>query len=82
MDKRKKRSEIGLKQASTSLVGGAVILGAGGAVVGAIPGTTAATAGGGISAVAGFLPTMGTALGAGLTVQQLRKLQKVSKKRK
>ena len=76
----KKRKEIGLKQASMGLVGGAVVLGAGGTVIGAIPGTTAATAGGGISAAAGFLPTMGTVMGAGLTVQQLRKLQKVSEK--
>ena len=78
----KKRKEMGLKQASMGLVGGATILGVGGAVVGAIPGTTAATAGGGITAAASFLPTIGVAVGAGLTLQQLRKLEKVSKKRK
>ncbi len=76
----KKRKEIGLKQASMGLVGGAVILGAGSSVVGAIPGTTAATAGGGITAAASFMPVMGTALGAGLTIRELKKLQKVSKK--
>lgn len=76
----KKRKEMGLKQATTGIVGGAVILGMGGAVVGAIPGTTAATAGGGITAAASFMPVMGTALGAGLTVRELRKLEKVSKK--
>ncbi len=78
----KKRKEMGLKQATTGLVGGAVVLGAGGVVVGAIPGTTAATAAGGITAAASFMPVMGTAMGVGLTVQQLRKLEKVSKKRR
>ena len=82
MAKRKKVSEMGLKQATTGIVGGAVVLGVGGSVVGAIPGTTAATAGGGITAAASFMPTMGAAMGAGMTMQQLRKLQRVSKKRR
>ncbi len=76
----KKKKDLGIAKPAMGLVGGAAILGVGGSVVGAIPGTTAATAGGGLTAAAGFMPLMGTAMGAGLTVQQLRKLQKVSKK--
>lgn len=78
----KKRKEIEFIKPSTGLVSGAVILGAGGMVVGAIPGTTAATAGGGITAAASYMPMMGGVMGAGMTLQEVRKLQKVSKKKR
>ena len=80
MAKRKK--DLGIAKPAGALVGGAVILGAGGSVVGAIPGTTAATAGGGLTAMASFMPVAGTAIGAGLTIQQLKKLEKQTKRRR
>ena len=72
----KKRKEMGLKQASMGLVGGAVILSTGSQVVSSVGGS-----GAGLTAAARFLPTMGTALGAGLTLQQVRKLQSLKSER-
>ena len=82
MGKRKKREDMGMVKPAMGLVGGGVILGVGGSVVGAIPGTTAATAGGGLTAMASFMGPMGATVGAGLTVQQLRKLEKQTKRRR
>ena len=78
----KKRKKTSLGEAGIGLTKGAVILGVGGSVVGAIPGTTAATAGGGLTAMASFMPVAGTAIGAGLTIQQLKKLEKQNKRRR
>ncbi len=76
MAKRKKESEMGLKQATIGIVGGSVILGVGsGAAVKA--GGSAA----GLTAAAGFLPPIGATIGAGLTLRELEKLKKVGKQR-
>lgn len=77
MAKRKQRAEMGFKQASTGLVGGAVILG-----VGADVAVKAGGSGAGMGAAASFMPAMGATMGAGMTLQEVRKLQKVSKKKR
>ena len=77
---RKKKD--GLKRATLGLVGGSVILSTGSSIVGSVGGSTAASAQAGLGAAAGFLSPIGATVGAGLTVQQLRKLQKVSKRRR
>lgn len=82
MAKRKKKDEIGFVKPTTGLVKGSVILGVGGSVVSGVGGSTAGTAGGGLVTAASFMPAMGTATGAGLTVQQLRKLEKQTKRRR
>ena len=68
---RKKNN--GLQRTAIGLVGASVVVGAfGGTRVG----------GDVITPVAQFLPVGATVIGAGLTVQQLRKLQKVQKQKK
>ena len=77
MDKRKKREDLGITRPAMGLVGGAAILGIGSTVAVKAGGSAA-----GMSAAASFLPPMGTAVGAGLTVMQLRKLEKQTKRKK
>ncbi len=82
MARRKKKEDFGIAKPAMSLVGGATILGVGGAVVTGVGGPTAGAAGGGLTAAASFLPPIGAAIGAGLTVQQLKKLQKTAKRKR
>ncbi len=63
-------------RASIELVKGSVILGVGSSIAIQSGGSAA-----GLSAAASFMPTMGVAIGGGLVVGQLRKLQKVSKRK-
>ncbi len=77
MAKRKKDSDLGIVRASKGIVVGSAVLGFGGSVVGAAGGPV-----GGITAAAGFLPIVGTTIGGGLVVGQLRKLNKQVKHRK
>ena len=76
MAKRKKVAETGLIGPTGQLVGGAVILGAGASVATGVGGST-----GGITAAASFMPVIGMGVGAGLTVRQLRKLEKQTKRK-
>ncbi len=82
MARKKKDSDLGIARPAMGIVSGGVILGVGSSVVGGVGGSTAASSQAGLGAAAGFLPPMGATVGAGLTVQQLRKLQKVSKRRR
>ena len=77
MGKRKKREDLGIARPAMGLVGGAAILGIGSTVA-----VKAGGSGAGMSAMASFMPAMGTTVGAGLTVQQLRKLEKQTKRRR
>ncbi len=86
MAKRKKDSDLGIVRASKGIVVGSAVLGFGGSVVGAasgpVGGSTAASSQAGLGAAAGFLPIVGTTIGGGLVVGQLRKLNKQVKHRK
>ena len=82
MAKQKKTARNEFIGPTMGLVGGAVTLGVGGSIVGAIPGTTAATAGGGLTAAASFMSPIGATIGGGLVVGQLRKTNKQVKPRK
>ncbi len=82
MEKHRKAKDVGFIKPAKGLVGGTVILGVGGSVVSGIGGPTANVAGGGLVTAAGFFPAIGTAVGAGLTVQQLRKLEKQTKRKR
>lgn len=82
MAKHKKAQDVGVLRPAKGLVKGAVILGVGGSVIAGVGGSTAASAGAGVTAAASFLPIAGTALGAGVVVGQLRKLEKQTKRRR
>lgn len=68
---RRKKQDLGIAQPAISMVGGATILGIGGQAA-----VSAGGSGAGMTVMAGYLPAMGTAIGAGLTIKQLRKLKK------
>ena len=70
-----KRKKDGLKQATIGLVGGSVILSTGSSVVQKTGGSAA-----GLTAAAGFMPAMGTAMGAGMTLMQLKKLERLKRR--
>lgn len=71
--KRKRRSMAG---EAMGFVGAGVGMGVGAGVLGGIPGAAAASAATGVGKLAGFMPTMGTVAGAGMTLKQLKKLGK------
>ena len=75
MAKQKKRQEIGIIGLGTGLVVGSVVIGAGGAVLGGIGGSTAVAAQGGLTTFASFTPVIATGLGSFLVVRQLQGLQ-------
>lgn len=77
MAKHKKAKDIGVIKPTGALVGGAVILGVGSSVVGAAGGPV-----GGLTAAASFMPVIGTGVGVGLTIQQLRKLEEQTKRKR
>lgn len=77
----KKKKDSGMAKPALGLVSGVVILGAGSSMVSGIGGPTAGYAGAGLTSAASFMPPMGAAVGAGLTVQQLKKLQKQTKQK-
>jgi len=70
MARRKKSREIDIVRPAGGLVVGATILG-----FGAQTATKAGGSGAGISAAAGFLPALGTTIGAGLTLGAVRNLE-------
>ena len=76
MAKRKKVSDMDIIGASKGIVVSSAVLGFGGSIVSGAGGNTT-----GISAAASFLPPIGAAIGAGLTVRQLKKLEKLQKRR-
>ena len=82
MARKKKDSEFGIAKPALALTGGAVVHGIGSSVVGGVGGSTAGAAGGGLVAAASFLPPIGAAIGAGLTIQQLQKLEKQVKRKR
>ncbi len=73
----RKKKDLGIAKPALGLTVGATILGVGAGVA-----VKAGGSGAGLSAAAGFLPTMGTAVGAGLTIVQLRKLEKQTKRKR
>ena len=75
MAKRKK--DLGIAKPAMELTMGASILGLGAGVA-----VSAGGSGAGMSAAAGFMPAMGTTVGAGLTIGQLKKLEKQNKRRR
>ena len=77
MAKRKKVSDLGIVKPAVGLTVGGSILGLGADVA-----VKAGGSGAGMSAMGSFMGPMGATVGAGLTVGQLKKLQKVSKKTK
>ena len=81
MGKHRKAQDVGFARPAKGLVKGAVILGVGGSVIAGVGGSTAASAGAGVTAAASFLPVAGTAIGGGIVIRQLKKLQKVRKRR-
>lgn len=82
MAKRKKDSDLGIVKPSMAIVGGGVVLGVGSSIVGGVGGSTAAGAQGGLVAASSFLPVAGTAIGAGLTLRQLRNLEEQTKRKR
>ena len=78
----RKKKDLDIAKPALALTGGAVVLGIGGSVVGGVGGSTAGAAGGGLVAAASFLPPIGAAIGAGLTIQQLQKLEKQVKRKR
>ncbi len=81
MAKRKKESEMGLKQATIGIVGGSVILGAGSKAVVPFSDTIVSHAQAGFTALGSALPPIGGITGAGVVIKGLEKLKKVGKQR-
>ncbi len=81
MAKKKKVSDLGIARPAMGLIGGGIALGLGSSIVGSVGGSTAASAQGGLTTAASFLPIAGTAVGAGLTIRQLKKLEKMQERR-
>ena len=77
---KKKKKDMGMAGPAMGMVTGGVVLGVGSQVVSGVGGSTAASAGGGLVTAASFMPTMGVAIGAGLTLEQVKKLQKKGKR--
>ena len=78
---KRKKKDTGMAGAALGMVAGGATLGIGAQVITQVGGPTAGYAGAGMTTMASFMPAMGSAYGAGLTVQQLKKLQKQSKRR-
>ena len=77
MRKRKSKNDVGMAKPAMGLVKGGVVLGVGGSVISSVGGNAA-----GVSTMAGFMPAMGAAMGGGIALQQVRKIQKQTRKRK
>lgn len=77
MAKRKKTSDLGIAKPAIGLTVGGSILGLGAGVA-----VKAGGSGAGLSAAAGFQKPIGATIGVGLTIRQLRKLQKVRKQKR
>ena len=77
MAKRKKMAQNEFIGPTIGIVSGATILGIGGSAAVKAGGSAA-----GMTAMSSFLPSIGGVMGAGLTLRQVKKLEKVSKKRK
>ena len=75
--RRKKMQDMGMVKPALGLTGGAVVLGMGSQVVSSVGGSTA-----GMGVASRFLSPMGTALGVGLTIRELRKLKRVQKQKR
>lgn len=75
MARRKK--DLGMARPAMGLVKGGVVLGVGSSVVTAAGGSAA-----GMTTMAGFMPAMGVAIGGGIALQQVRRLQKQTRRRK
>jgi len=73
--RRRKNEGLTIGRAATGLVVGSVVIGAGGAVLGGIGGSTAAAAQGGLTTFASFTPVIATGLGSFIVVRQLQGLQ-------
>lgn len=82
MANKRNRRRNGLIEGTRGIVVGATILGVGSSVVGGIGGSTAASAQAGLGAAAGFLPVIGTAVGAGVVIRQLDNLQESTKRKR
>ena len=78
----RKKKDLGIARPAKGLVKGTIILGVGGSVIAGVGGSTAASAGAGITAAASFLPVAGTAIGGGLVVRQLKRLEKQTKRKR
>lgn len=76
MVKRKKK-EMGMMKPAMGLVGGSVMFGLGGSIA-----ETGGFPAAGITAGARFLPAAGAAVGAGMAMGQVKKLQKLTKRKK
>lgn len=74
---KKRNKDLGITKPAIGLTIGGSILGVGAGVAVAAGGS-----GAGLTAAAGFLPTAGIAIGAGLTVGQLRKLEEQNKRKR
>ncbi len=75
MARKERKDDLGIVKPAVGLTVGGSILGLGAGIA-----ISAGGSGAGLSAAAGFLPTMGTAIGGGLVIGQVRKLQKQTKK--
>ncbi len=73
----KKKKDIGFVEGGIELSKGAVVLGVGADVAVKAGGNPA-----GLTTMSSFMPAMGSAMGAGLVVGQLKKLSKSSKRKK
>ena len=79
----KKKKKETMQSAARGLVGTGVTLGAGSYAITKMPSTAATThVQGGITGFAGMMPVMATATGAGLTLDQVRKMQHIQKKKR
>ena len=70
MARKKKEQDLGITGPAIALTVGGSILGLGAGLTVAAGGSAA-----GLTAAAGFLPITGTAIGGGIVIGQLRKLQ-------
>lgn len=73
----KKKKELGMVKPALAMTGASVVLGVGSQVAVGSGGSAA-----GIGAMSGFLPIAGSAMGAGVVVGQLRKLEEAGKTRR
>lgn len=77
----KKKKGLGIAKPALQMTGGAVILGVGSSVATGT-GTVGTAAAGGLTTMASFMPAMGAAVGGGLVLNQVKKLEKVNKRRR
>ena len=79
---RKKRNELDLVRPAGGLLLGGIALGVGSSVVGSVGGATAANAQAGLGTFSSFLPVVGTGIGAGIVIGQLRNLEDTTKRKR